>query len=481
MSTREAAGPTTATATTPTLTKKLRLSDIRLHEYDITIPLTKRVKIHTDAFAASSAIQAPPQLQVAYWDDAAQYDKDTYTGPYYVLTGSDTYRGAARSGRVTHAECVITVCESEADFLARHAILNRLPTGYDPLRLGRMVRMLQQQQQSDSDSSRRAIDLIMKSCMGTIDQKFITLSLDDEAARIISSTCEWLGERLTRFDLPYYIPHAISRVAPGMQAEMAEQISLVIRSGNVTDTRFAWPAPEEIAIMADTPLFRGESIMTSSPQSQSQSQSQSLESPDDTDTNDRNVTIAVPEGEDCEDAVTTTTNTATKKSKNSPRRQKADNHTDSKPSKSKSKSDTDSIILPNTRDVIIIPGTAAHAPYVVDLRTKRVSVVDERADITVLREIGSESAADTKSKKRPAYLMPHAACEWLLADRGGRQPSSAADAECDDDDDARAKAANAPTVRMQMFDSLRAMEAFAKKQSKAVKDGKVWRGVIIYK
>lgn len=437
------------TNTKQPITKKIKISNIRLHEYDITIPLAKRIRTHTNMCSANSI----PRLQVGCWGvmEGAVDDLDNYKGTYYILTESDAYRGVVRSGRITKCECLVHVFESESDFLAQHAILNHLPTGYDPLKLGRVVRRLQGVSQetgaTESASARRAVDHIIQSCTGTVDQKFIALNLDDEAARIISSMCEWLGEKLTRFDLPYYIPHAVSKVARGMQGELAEQISLVVRSGSVTDARFSWPAPEEIEVMADTPLFRGEDTAHVGGSGYDEFNENRKK-----DTNSNNVTFVVPEAPPSVSGGRGSGNAA------------ASAAPTGKKSKPVNNTNRDgSVLLPNTKDAMIIQGDE-HAPYVVDLRTKRVSVVDERPDVTVLREIGEDQGGKnqtaSKSRKRPAYLMPHAACEWLLdAEKDGSNTEAAAN------------------VNMFMFNSPSDLERFVKKH----KTKKQVRGVIIYK
>ena len=197
--------------------------------------------------------------------------------------------------------------------------------------------------------------------------------------------------------------------------------------------------------MSDTPLFKGEGVSDDAATVVDTTESV-IEDDLFDDKADNNVTFAVPES-------TSGKKTGRKQStgKTTPNN---NNH--------------GNVILPNTKDAMIIQGES-HAPYVVDLRTKRVSMVDERDDVTVLREIGSggggsisnsksTAAAATKSKKRPAYLMPHAACEWLL--------------KAEDENN------TITNINMFMFDSISDFEKFTKKNNNKKKP---LRGVIIYK
>lgn len=460
--------------------RTVRLKDIEAHPMDVSVPIERQVNVYS-AMAAGAGARILPPVRVGYWID---HDSDggaaagarvgggdgrpgsggaDHTGEpaeyvpkkYYLLADGDLYRGYRRAGGVKDVECIVARCSGESDFLARHALANQRPTAYDPLRLGRIVRYLQTVSRggasadgtgrtisrTEAEGARQAVEDVMRGCRDTVDQKFINLHLEEEASNILSGLCEWLGGRLSRFDLPYYIPHTISKVPPGVQAELAETVSLVVRGGSVSDAKFSWPAPEEISILADTPTFRGESGSVSGPANGG--------GPGD---GGRGGAPPVPRAAK---RAATATAVPTKDSPPGPRNR---------------------VQLQNTRDALVITGNGKHPPYVVDMRTRRVSVVDEREKVTVLREVGDVSS------RRGAYLLPVAACEWLglpgtaaaaaaaAAGSRGARPLDGAGSDSEN------------SVRMFAFNSPAGLAQFARRQERRQeKDGSKSRGVIIYR
>ena len=127
------------------------------------------------------------------------------------------------------------------------------------------------------------------------------------------------------------------------------------------------------------------------------------------------------------------------------------------------------IPLQNTRDAIVIPEASSdkvkHPPYVVDMKTRRVSAVDIKSKVTVLREVG-----DAASRKG-AYLMPVAACEWL-----GLAGTAAAKAKTEDE------SRGGSSVRLFTFSSPAGLAKFTKQQERELekRPGRKSRGVVIY-
>ena len=183
-------------------------------------------------------------------------------------------------------------------------------------------------------------------CGGTIHQKFIALNLEPQAAAILGGLCEFLGTKLSQFVLPYYIPYHISSQRPDMQAELAQEISGLIGARPVTDARFAWPSYEEVKVISDSPRYRGE----------------------------QESVVVTPDGE--------------RPSPGEVRRAKQ--------------------LIKNARDVIAIPGTDEHPPYLIDLKARRASIVEDRKLVTVLRDADPEGAGAAMT-----YLFPREAGKWL--------------------------------------------------------------------
>ena len=183
-------------------------------------------------------------------------------------------------------------------------------------------------------------------CDGTVHQKFIALDLEPEAAATLGKLCEFLGTRLSQFVLPYYIPYHIARQKPDMQEELAQKVSGLVRARPVTDARFAWPSYEEVRMISDSPRYhRGEE-------------------PE----------VVTPDGE-----------------RPSPREVRRARQ-----------------LIKNARDMIAIPGTDEHPPYLIDLKTRRASVVEDHKLVTVLRDADPEDDGAAMT-----YLFPREAGRWL--------------------------------------------------------------------
>ena len=183
-------------------------------------------------------------------------------------------------------------------------------------------------------------------CGGTVHQKFIDLDLEPGAAAVLGELCGFLGTKMSQFSLPYYIPYHISRQRRDMQKELAQEVSGLVRARPVTDARFAWPSYEEVNLISESPRYRGE------------------EEP----------AVVTPDGE--------------RASPGEVRRAKQ--------------------LIKNARDVIAIPGTDAHPPYLIDLKTKRASIVEDRETVTVLRDADPDGAGAAMT-----YLFPLEAGRWL--------------------------------------------------------------------
>jgi len=227
---------------------------------------------------------------------------------------------------------------------------------------------------------------LSRACRGTVHQKFIALNLAPEAAAVLGELCEFLGARLSQFALPYYIPHHISGKRTDMQQELAQKVSGLIRARPVTDARFAWPSFEEVKTLSDFPRYRREEKSA----------------------------VVTPDGE-----------------RAAPREVRRARQ-----------------LIKNARGIIAIPGTDAHPPYLVDLKTKRASIVEDRKLVTVLRDADPEGTGAAMT-----YLFPQEAGRWLGL-LGGKQDGA--------------------DIKMIQFDAATGLAEFAEKHRGA-------RGVVFYR
>lgn len=270
-------------------------------------------------------------------------------GPLYLMGDGDVYRGCVAAG-LESAACEIEECPTVGGFLVRHVQCNGQPAGFNPLKLREIKAYLERH------GRRREVADLEGMYNGTASQKFLALDLSPEAAAELGDLCKFLGTRLSQFILPYYIPHMISKHETDKQASLARSVSGLVRGSPVTDARFAWPSPEEVNILLSVPTREA-----------------ARRDKDGTPADD--AAVLVPDGE-----------VATKESKRRARQ-----------------------LVRRARNVFAIPGTVQHPPYVVDLKARRVSEVDERDSVTVLSAVeGSD-----------AWLFPPKAGRWLGLDDGG--------------------------------------------------------------
>lgn len=229
---------------------------------------------------------------------------------------------------------------------------------------------------------------------GTIHQKFMSLHLAPKAYSVLCDLCVNLGSRLTNFILPYYIPLFISRRDVGIQSDLARAVVKLIMSGTITDARFSWPSPEEVEILLA-----------------------SIEEPP-----EEPPVVSIPKGD--------------------------------KPT-TESVKKTEQVVA-RAHDVVAIPATDKHPTYVVDLKTKRVSAVEEKESVICLKDTGAGSST--------SYIFPPSVGRWLVC--GGD----------DDDDDTKSGQTKSEDVKMYTFSDVKKLAEFTRQQNK-----KHVRGVIFYR
>ena len=313
--------------------RQVRTGAIRYHELDVTIPLQKHVDAYMRIFAEGASGQphragSIPAVRVG-----------NVGGTLYLMADGDIYRGALAAGAES-IKCTVTKCADASDFLVRHVEFNHRPAGINPLLLRRVSEYVA------AHGGKEEAAALSRICDGTVHQKFIALDLEPGAASILGGLCEFLGTRLSQFALPYYIPYHIAGQKPGMQEELAQKVSGLVRARPVTDARFAWPSYEEVKMISDSPRYRAEEESA----------------------------VVTPDGE--------------RASAGEVRRAKQ--------------------LIKNARDVIAIPGTDAHPPYLIDLKTKRASIVEDRKTVTILRDADPDNAGAAMT-----YLFPREAGRWL--------------------------------------------------------------------
>lgn len=263
-------------------------------------------------------------------------------GRYLLLEGWETYEASAAGGRI---DCRVVDCATEEDFLIEHVRRNRPNTTINPLMLARIAERLSRTAKYGGGGAGMTDEWArVLQLDGTIHAKFMSLRLAPEAFSTMTDLCTELGRRLTHFILPYYIPLFISRYPPAVQAGLARAVSSLVMNGTTTDARFSWPSPEEVEIM-----FAAEA-----------------EPPEES-----GAVVVVPDG---------------------------DRPTDESVGRAEQ-------IVRRARDVVAIPATESHPTYVVDLKTRRVSAVEETDSVIRLHDTGHGDSS---------FLFPPKVGRWLV-------------------------------------------------------------------
>lgn len=403
----------------------IKYAHIQRHSLDVSIPIRKQIEVYKQV--ALDGDKDLPPIKVA--KIAAAGGKVQY----WLLADVDVYLGVAAAAhdqsiaeKPVMMKCQIEACDDMTDFLIKHVRYNQRPVGFNPLLLRKVAAYLAEHKGTAYDNDIAKLFQISN----TAHQKFLTLDIDDEAVNIITELCGFLAARLSQFILPYYIPYMISKKSRDIQAKVASKISSLIRVRPISDMRFAWPSPEEITILINTPKYGDTYIKDDSSDKAERTQTSFNPVKYDTDVDEdskaqthkqaktdfavQKSDIIIPDG------AKPPTTAALRRSKE---------------------------IIKSARGVLVIPKGDGHPAYVVDQNTKRVSAVDDskRAHITKLYDVGATTP----------YLIPQAAEEWLGL--SSASPTS-----------------EAKNIKMVTFANTRDVERFIKKHRTA-------RGVILYR
>ena len=426
----------------------------------------------------------------------------------FLLSGLDAFMGA-RAARLRTIRCAVVTCSDEADFLTRLVGCGRSRTGFlNPLRLRGITRYLV------DGSEWEAAEAVAAMLAGTSDRKFLALDVDEEAVRTLDDLCIALGERLSHFVLPPYIPAYISKHERDVQARVARLISDLVLARPVSDARFAWPGPEEIEIVCGSfPRYRKRAVegavvaipdvgvISTSLSGKSERQRPSQhgrggEEPAASAMDPPAYRRGVPPpAAPATMTVAATSSTTVTPGTAASRKEGAVDAVASKAAALAARKARQHIthndiehtlsLVRRMKNVIAIPGAdGPHLPYVVDLKTKRVSTMEDRGAVTVLRDYEATMPA-TATTVATAAAMPVAAA---VATAAKTVPGG------DADDHIRRNsifvfpsqavaqlrlgrglpAETCEDVRMIAFDDVSVVEGFAKEHRTA-------RGVIFYR
>lgn len=243
-------------------------------------------------------------------------------GTYYLLADHHSFYIQTGGDASAEIDCTIIPCKDEVEYIIQHVRINRSPATLNPLKLSALAGRL-----SELGVESGSIPGIL-GVRGLAEEPYLELRLRKDVYEALDSLCSLLAGKLSSFTLPYYIPYMISRCEPVMQADLAARITKVIEARPMTDARFNWPSPEEIELIANTPMYTP---------------------------TDPPVVASPPSDEPAEEEVKRA-----------------------------------SELIKRNRDVMAIPATEDHPAYLVDTKKKRVSTVAEGDSVTVLHDVDAK-------------------------------------------------------------------------------------------
>lgn len=81
----------------------------------------------------------------------------------------------------------------------------------------------------------------------------VSLDLHPQVIIELTLLSEYLSKKLTSFCIPQHIPLLISKFEKETQLEVTQKAIKLIKSQNITDTKFSWPSHNELKIVFGQP------------------------------------------------------------------------------------------------------------------------------------------------------------------------------------------------------------------------------------
>jgi len=208
------------------------IDSIHIHEINVVTPIKKQVIQYTNI--ANNTPESLPVIRLGKIHDKL-----------YALADSDVIHGIKQS-RLTEIVCNVIDFKNETEFIIQHVKLNKNPTGFNQFSLFKVIDYLN----SHNIPKEQALELLQ---INQIHHKLLDLPLHPSVITQLSEFHEFLSEKLTTVAIPYYIPEIISRFEKSKQTEITEDAIELIKTHNMSDSRFSWSAIEEFHIFLGKP------------------------------------------------------------------------------------------------------------------------------------------------------------------------------------------------------------------------------------
>lgn len=208
------------------------VDSIHIHKINVVTPIKKQVIQYTNI-----ANQTPESLPVIRLGKI--HDK------LYALADFDVICGVKQS-RLTEIACSVINFKNDAEFIIPHVKINKNPTGFNQFSLFRVIDYLN----SCNIPKEQALEMLQ---INQIHHKLLDLPLHPNVINKLSEFHEFLSEKLTTVNIPHYIPDIISRFEKSKQIKITEDAIELIKTHNISDSRFSWSAIEEFQIFLGKP------------------------------------------------------------------------------------------------------------------------------------------------------------------------------------------------------------------------------------
>jgi len=214
-------------------TKQIPISDIHIHEINVVTPIKKQVIQYTNI--ANNTPESLPIIRLGRIQDKL-----------YVLADFGVFYGVKQS-KLAGITSEIIDFKNEVEFIIQHVKLNKNPTGFNQFSLFKVIDYLN----SCNVPKEKALEILQ--IHQTIHHKLLDLSLHQNTIQQLSELHEFLSEKLTTVNIPYYIPEIISRFEKSKQSEITFHAIKLIKAFKTADSRFSFPAIEAFQILLGKP------------------------------------------------------------------------------------------------------------------------------------------------------------------------------------------------------------------------------------
>jgi len=222
--------------------RQIPINDIHIHKINVTSPIKKQVDIYRNI--ANHTPELLPVIQLGRISDKL-----------YILTNLDVLFGIKQSN-LTSVQSEVIDFKNEAEFIIEHVKLNKNPTGFNQFSLFKVIDYLK----SCSISKEQALELLQIN--QTIHHRLLDLPLHPNVISQLEEFHKFLSEKLTTVTIPYYIPYLISKFEKSKQLENILNVIKVIKSPNITDSKFSFSAIEEFQILLGKPDENKSTVIT---------------------------------------------------------------------------------------------------------------------------------------------------------------------------------------------------------------------------